>query len=319
MPHIIGVDVGGTLLRAARFDFDLNLLERTQQHTPGEQGPDATLERLYETIRQVMPDDPDDVAGIGVALPGPLDAEAGTLIAPPNLPFKGEVPMRKLIRDAIGGKVFLGNDADLAGLAEHQRGAGRGAKNMIYITVSTGVGGGIIIDGVPYSGRGQGGEIGHMIVWPDGPLCSCGRRGHLEAVSAGSGIARIMRERIAAGEKSSVLDLAGGDPGEITAKLVGEAAKGGDALASEVVRQAGHYLGVGIASLMMLLNPDLFVLGGGITKLGDWLFEPMNAAIRDYAMVPRYWENTPIVAAQLGDDVGLIGAAALVKISVRPR
>lgn len=315
MQTIIGVDVGGTQLRAARFDTDLNILERVQQDTNAAQGGDAMLERLYEIIRQVMPDAPEDLLGIGLGLPGPLDEAAGTLISPPNLPFKGEVPFRKLVHDAVGGSVFLGNDADLAGLAEHQRGAGQGTRNMIYITVSTGVGGGIILDGAPYSGKGQGGEIGHMVIMPnDGPVCGCGKLGHLEALSSGPGMARIARARIEKGVQSALKEMAGGDPAKIDSKLIGQAAEQGDSLALEVVRQAGRSLGVAIASLMMLLNPDMFVIGGGVSKLGDLLFNPMHEAIHEFTMVPRYWENTRIERAQLGDDVGLVGAAALVKV-----
>lgn len=313
MQTIIGVDVGGTLLRAARYDLDLNILERVQQPTLVELGSDAVLERLYQTARQVLPKPPDTLVGIGVALPGPVDMDNGILIAPPNLPLKN-CPVAQLVEQAVGGPVFIGNDADLAALAEHRMGAGRGTKNMIYITVSTGVGGGIILDGKVYNGRGQGGEIGHMVVGPDGPMCGCGKQGHLEAFSSGTGIARIARKRLAAGESSSITALVGGDISQVTAKIVGQAASGGDALAREIITDAGRYLGINIASLMMLLNPDMFVIGGGVSKLDSLLFDPIHEAIRRYAMHPGYWENVPIVPAQLGDDVVLCGSAVLAKV-----
>lgn len=313
MQTIIGVDVGGTLLRAARYDLNLNSLKRVQQPTHAEAGSEVVLERLYHTIRQVLPEPPDTIIGIGVALPGPVDMVNGILIAPPNLPLK-ECPVSHLVEQAVGGPVFIGNDADLAGLAEHQMGAGHGAKNMIYITVSTGIGGGIILDGKIYNGRGQGGEIGHMVVWPDGPMCGCGKQGHLEAVSSGTAIARIARERLAAGESSSITKLVRDDLSQVTAKVVGQAAAGGDALAQEIITKAGYYLGINIASLMMLLNPDMFVIGGGVSKLDSMLFDPMHQAIQHYTMHPRYWENVSIVHAQLGDDVVLTGAGALVKV-----
>jgi glucokinase len=300
-------------LRAARYDLDLNILERVEQPTHAELGSDAVLERLYQTARQVLPKPPDTLVGIGVALPGPVDMDNGILIAPPNLPLK-DCPVAHLIEQAVGGPVFIGNDADLAGLAEHRMGAGRGTKNMIYITVSTGVGGGIILDGKIYNGRGQGGEIGHMIVWPDGPMCGCGKQGHLEAFSSGTGIARAARERLTAGETSSITNLVGGDLSQVTAKIVGQAAASGDALARDIITDAGHYLGVNIASLMMLLNPDMFVVGGGVSKLGSMLFDPMHEAIQRYTMHPGYWKNVPIVHAKLGDDVVLTGAAVLVKV-----
>lgn len=315
MKSLIGVDIGGTQLRAARFDLDLNLLERAAQPSHAEQGTDAVLERLYETIRQVLPDDPADLLGIGLAFPGPLDTATGIVLATPNLPFK-DLPISTLVKEAVGGPVYLGNDADLAGLGEYRLGAGRGSKSMIYMTISTGVGGGIIIDGKPYAGRGQGGEIGHMVVVPDGPICGCGRPGHLEAVASGTAIGRIARERLAAGEASSMLEQVGGDLDKVDARIVGEAAHAGDALALEIVTQAGMYLGIGIASLMVTFNPDKFVLGGGVTKIGDLLFDPMWEAIRRYALHPRYYEDVPIVLAELGGDVGLYGAAALVQAMV---
>ena len=316
MKQIIGVDVGGTLLRAARFDSDLNLLERAEQETSSELGQDVVLERLYNTIQQVMPEDPDEVAGIGVGVPGPVDPETGVVISPPNLPLKGEVPIRDLIHKAVGGKVIVGNDADAAGLAEHQMGAGRGTRNMIYLTVSTGVGGGIIVDGKPTNGQGLGAEIGHMVVEPGGPICGCGRRGHLEAVAYGTGIANLARERLKAGEASSLSKLSGSDLERIDAKLVGEAAQQGDALALSIITSAGRYVGITIASLIMLLNPEMFVLGGGVTNLGDLLFKPMHEAIREYVMTDRHWQITRIEMAQLGVDVGLVGAAALARLNV---
>ncbi len=313
--HIVGVDIGGTLLRAARFDTDLHLVDRAEQATEGHLGADHVLERLYETIRQVMPDSPDDLLGIGVGVPGPLVLEEGLVISPVNVPFKGDFPIRKVVQDAVGGPVFLGNDADLAGLAEHQMGAGQGSRNMVYLTISTGVGGGMIINGAPYRGRGLGGEVGHMMVKPGGPLCTCGQYGHVESLASGGSMARLARQRIEAGEQSSLSEMSGGDPEAIDARLIGQAAHAGDALALDIVTQAGYYLGITIASLMALLNPDLFVIGGSVTKIGDLLFEPMQRSIRESAMAPRYWQETPIIPAQLGDDAGLIGAAALVRLS----
>jgi glucokinase len=313
MQTIIGVDVGGTLLRAARFDQDLNLLDRAQQDTLAKKGPDVVLDRLTETIRQVLPENPGDLYGIGLAMPGPLDPEHGILIAAPNLPFHN-TPIGKLVQQACGGPVFLGNDADLAGLAEYNRGAGRGTRSMIYITISTGIGGGLILDGKLHTGRGQGGEIGHMVLDPNGPTCGCGHRGHLEALASGTAIARIARERLNAGVESSLREKVGGDLTQVSARLVGDAALEGDPMAVEIITQAGRYVGIEIASLMMLLNPDMFVLGGGVTRLGNLLFEPMNEAIREYAMHERFWQGIPIKPAELGDDVGLIGAAALVKL-----
>lgn len=313
MRFIVGVDVGGTLLRAARFDRNLVLLERTEQRTQSGEGTEAVIDRLIETIRQVLPEAPEDLAGVGLAMPGPLDPAAGVIIRAANVPMDN-VPIVRLVQGAVGGRVFLGNDADLAGLAEYHLGAGRGTRTMVYMTISTGIGGGLIIDGKLHTGRGQAGEIGHTVVEPSGPMCGCGKRGHLEAVASGTAIARIARERLAAGEPSLLRELAPNAPAEIDARMVCEAAQAGDALAHEIVTQAGRYIGISIASLMMLLNPDRFVLGGGVTQAGDLLFNPMHEAMREYVLHQRYWENTPIVRAELGKDVGLYGAAALVQM-----
>jgi glucokinase len=310
MSTIIGVDVGGTLLRAARFDTEFNILERRERSTHAERGREVVLERLIDLIEEVMPEERGDLLGIGITAPGPLDAQQGVVIAPPNLPWDN-MPLVERIEQALGVRVWLGNDADLAGLAEHRLGAGRGYHNMVYMTISTGIGGGIIINDDLLTGCGLAGEVGHMPMVPDGPLCGCGHPGHLEAVASGTGIARIARERLASGEESAILGLVNGDLGAVDARIVGQAAQKGDKLALEIVQRAGFYIGMVIASLMHVLNPEIFVLGGGLTNMGDMLFDPIRESVRLHAMHPRYWENTPIVLAELGQDVGLKGTAVL--------
>jgi glucokinase len=225
------------------------------------------------------------------------------------------MPIAQMVREALGaGPVFVGNDADMAGLAEHQLGAGKGARSMIYMTISTGVGSGLILDGKPWVGQGQAGEAGHMVVNPEGPLCGCGHRGHLESYSSGTGIARAARERLAAGEASSLRARLSGDWSAVTAKLLGEEAQADDPLSLDIITEAGRYLGIAIANLMMLFHPDMFVFGGGVSRLGDLLFKPAGQAIREYVLHPVYWEKTQLVTAQLQEDVGLYGGAALVKV-----
>ena len=167
------------------------------------------------------------------------------------------------------------------------------------------------------AGRGLGGEVGHMVIEPGGPICNCGKRGHLEAVASGTAIGREARQQLSAGEESLLTGIVDGDIEAITAREVGEAALRNDRLAQSIIAQAGRYIGMSIASLMMLLNPDMFVLGGGVTKVGDLLFGPIKEAVREYAMHPRYYEGVPIVPAQLGPDVGLYGSAALVQLKSR--
>lgn len=312
MGEFIGVDVGGTLLRAARFDDEMTMLERVQTESLAEESGDAVVDRLITLVQQVLPEDPDDLSGIGMGVPGPIDAQAGVIIAPPNLPWEN-LPVAGIIKDAIGKPVRLGNDADVAGLAEYHLGAGRGTQHMVYMTISTGIGGGIIASGELLTGRGQGGEVGHMVVEPDGPQCGCGRIGHLEALASGTSIARIARERLEAGAQSDLLERVGGDLQKVTASAVGKAALDGDSLAIELVQTAGRYIGIGIASLMQVLNPDMFVLGGGVTRIGDLLFDAIREAAQEFVMHPRFIDDTPIVPAELGADVGVMGAALLVR------
>ncbi len=311
MSSIIGVDIGGTLIRAARFDDDLTLAERTQQLTHVEDGLGAVLDRIYETIEQVLPEDPGDPTRIGVACPGPLDARTGIVLGTPNLPFD-DTPLHDLLQARFGQSVYLGNDADLAGLAEYALGAGQGSRVMIYLTISTGIGGGIIIDGKPVIGSGMAGEIGHTVVDPNGPICTCGKPGHLEGIAAGTAIAKQARERIEAGEDSILRGMVD-TLDNLASKEVGEAAQQGDALARQIVQRAGWHIGIAISTLMMTLHPDLFVLGGSVTQIGDLLLNPIHEAARTHVVHPRYYEDAPIVPAQLGADVGLIGAAVLAR------
>ncbi len=197
MDRIIGVDVGGTLLRAGLFDMELNLLNRAELPSGKADGSDAVLQRLYDVIAAVIPAE-GEVKGIGVALPGAVDAVEGIIYKAPNLPFDA-MPIRRLVEDRFGIPTFLGNDADLAGLAESIRGAGRGVDVIVYLTVITVVGGGMIINGKPLVGGGMGGEVGHMVINPDGPLCGCGKPGHVESYSSGTGMAKTAPRRIEAG------------------------------------------------------------------------------------------------------------------------
>ena len=313
MGTFIGVDVGGTLLRAARFDHDFTILERVQTESLANEGSDAVVDRLIEVIEQVLPENPDDLTGIGLGVPGPVDVTQGVIVAPPNLPWEN-LPVARIVKEAIRKPVHLGNDADVAALAEQWLGAGKGTQHMIYMTISTGIGGGIIDSGRLISGGGMGGEVGHMTIVADGPQCGCGRYGHLEALASGTAIGRIARERLAAGEQSAILELAGGEVDNVTASLVGQAALASDELAMQLIKTAGRYIGIGIASLMHIFNPEMFVLGGGVTRTGDLLFDAIRAAARENAMHPRFFDNTPIVSAQLGGDVGLMGAALLVQL-----
>ncbi len=317
-PYILAVDLGGTQIRAALCDPQGQILRRIAYPTQAASGLDAVIKRLEDTIAEAIGSTPlDQIIGIGIGAPGPLNPITGILLEAPNLPGWYNVPLRNIISARFGLPTFLGNDANLAGLAENTFGAGHGQNHMIYLTVSTGIGGGIIVDGRMLLGaRGLGAEVGHTIVDPDGPLCSCGHHGCVESFASGTSIARDVAARIKAGKKSRISKMVGGDLAKIDAKTVGEAAKLGDKLAIQAFRRAGRHLGIGIANLLRQFNPTMIVLGGSVTKAGPLLFDPMWAAIKEF-VPPIYWEGLTIVPAALGDDVGLLGAVALVSTQQR--
>lgn len=314
MPHkyIIGVDLGGTLIRACLADTDGGILRQERQPTLAREGLQPVLARMKDAIDQVLHGiERDDVLGIGIASPGPLDPRIGVVIAPPNLPGWDNVPLCDIIAGEYGLPVFVNNDANLAALAEYRFGAGRGASDLVYLTISTGIGGGIICAGQLVLGaHGLAGEPGHATVEPAGPRCNCGNVGCLECISAGPAIARHAAELISQGQESA---LSGGLQGgaELTAKLVGKAAQQGDHVALQAIGRAARYLGIGVLNLIHIFDPDIVILGGGVTKLGPLLLDPVRAWVRDHALTPVQRE-TPIVRAALGDQVGLLGAVAWV-------
>jgi len=246
---------------------------------------------------------------LGVGSPGTLDS-AGVVYNSPNLAWHG-VPLKKMLEDMSGMPVVADNDANLAALGEYRFGAGRGARHMVYVTVSTGIGGGLIIGGQIYRGAGGGaGEAGHMVVDPGGPLCGCGRRGCLEALSSGTAIAARARELVAAGKGEIILREAGGNSGEITSVTVGKAARGGDPEATGIIVQAGTYLGMGMAGVVNLLNPDRLVLGGGALKTSPLFWDSMYRELSARALRSSL-DSTGVVAAGLGSRSGLMGAVSL--------
>ncbi len=311
---VIGIDLGGTKINTALVDRAGNILAHDFRETLTFQGPDAVIARMVDAAHQVMAlasVASDQVAAVGVCAPGPLDLDAGLVLSPPNLPGWDRVPLRQHIAEALGMPALLENDANAAALGENRFGAGQGTAHMIYVTASTGIGGGLILDGTLYHGAsGLAGEIGHQTILPQGPVCGCGNRGCLEAVASGTAIARRARESVARGVPTLIAELSAGDPDRISAKLVAKAASEGDEEADMIISQAMDYLGIGIANLVNLFNPELIVIGGGLTNLGERLFGPVRRAI-DRNAFPSAAQAVHVVAAELGDDVGALGAAAL--------
>jgi glucokinase len=319
--YILAVDLGGTQIRVALCDHGGQIFRRVACLTHAEEGRDAVLERMLLTIAEAgdgIP--PQEIVAVGIGAPGPVNPTTGALLYGPNLPGWVDVPLRNLVSERTGRPTFLGNDANLAALAERAYGAAHGIDDVVYLTISTGIGSGIICDGRLLLGtNGLAAEAGHMIVDPGGPRCGCGRRGCLEAVASGTAIARDVAARIKSGKKSLVGKLAGGDLARIDARIVSEAAQQGDRLAVKAFARAGRFLGMGIANLLHLFNPRMVVLGGSVTRAGSLLFDPMQETIRSLAR-PPYLEGLAIAQAALGDDVGLLGAVALaVQEMDRPR
>jgi glucokinase len=304
--HVFGIDVGGTNLRVALGDEAGELVDRRVRNTDPAAGAEEgvkTLAEMMEELAYAHGLAMTDVGSAGIGVPGPTDPARGVLIDPPNLPGWHNAPVADLLEAATGVPTNLENDAHLAAYGEFHRGAGRGSRDLVFVTVSTGIGGGIVIDGKLYSGAGgAAGEVGHVVIDPNGPICSCGRRGHLEALASGTAMARIAGERIAAGEPSSLSRLEA-----ITARDIGVAAGEGDALAASVLADAGRLLGLSLGGLLDILDPEVLVLGGGVIQIGPPLLDHLHAAIREQAFETIY-SHVRIATAGLGQDAGLVGA-----------
>lgn len=312
---IAGVDVGGTKILAALADEKGKILATEYVPTNGEAGPQAGLKRVADAVAQVCRKvgvDSGNLRGCGIAIAGLVNAAKGTLSTSPHLPGWMDVPIRSQLEASLRAPTFVINDAKAAAIGEQRFGAGQGVSHQIYVTVSTGIGGGIIIDGRLYSGcGGTAGEIGHMVIDTSGPRCECGNNGCLESLAAGTAIAREASQRMAAGEATLLRDMVNGQLERITAQVVAQAAERGDALADNVIRRAGVYLGVGLANLVNIFNPELIVIGGGTAKIGDRLLGPALTEMRRRAF-SKPASEVKIVPAGLGDNSGVLGAVAYV-------
>ena len=308
MTTIIAVDIGGTHMRAASYAPD-KLKPIKQKKIPTRASEPGGLDRLTHVIEEVWPED-GNVAAIGLGSPGPLDPHTGYLLAPPNNPEWHNFPLAPKIAEHFGAKAFLDNDANLAGLGEYRFGAGKGHHNVLYITVSTGIGAGVVIEDRLLQGyHGLAAELGHVIVDPDGPPCSCGFNGHLESFSSGPAIVKYVLAELESGAKS-VLKR----DETFNARDVAEAAQSGDALAIKAYQRAGRYLGIGVASFLHAFDPSIVIFGGGVSQVGNLLFDSFHISLKERVFHPRYLEGLVITRAELGDDAGLLGARALAEM-----
>lgn len=304
--RLVGIDLGGTSIRAAVAMSPGTHGEPVRYATPAAQGPEAVLDACATAARMVSGGvDPD---GVAIGVPGPLDPTAGVVYDAPHLPGFSGLEVGRLLSERLGGcPVVIENDAKLAAYAEYIAGAGAGADPFLFVTVSTGIGGGIVIGGeIQHGVAGTAGEVGHTPSSPDGPRCSQGHVGCLEGVAAGTGIARRAAAAIEAGEETSLRKV---PEAELDAVAVEKAARAGDALAQRLYADAGRALGRALGGLVNVLSPQVIVIGGGLINTGDLLFDPLHRALAEIAFaVPL--QRTRLVTAALGTDAGLVGATA---------
>ena len=309
MSHTIAVDIGGTQIRVAVYEPD-SVKPIAHQRTRSLATEPGIYNRLAQAIESVWPKG--TVGAIGIASPGPLDPYTGTILATPNIPEWQNFPLTSKLSERFSVPAYLDNDANMAGLAEWQFGAGKGHQDVVYITISTGIGGGVITNGCLLQGfHGMGAELGHMTIDPDGPVCGCGHRGHVESFSSGPSIARYVTEQLKAGQKSSLH----AQP-NLSAAQIADAAREGDGLAISAFERAGHYLGIAVANYLAIFDPSILIFGGGVSQVGDLLFKPFEASLRKHTFHPHYLDNLVITKAALGDDAGLLGALALARMKV---
>ncbi len=312
-PFLIGVDLGGTNVRAALISRAGEILREARRPSLQEQQPAATLGQIVAAAREAMDAQgvgPDRVLGVGIGLPGIMDGATGICFWSPNFPQWKDVPIGPTVSQGLGLPAFILNDAKCAALGELTYGAGKGVRNMVMITLGTGIGGAFVVDGKLLIGpNGSIGEVGHHTVDPAGRRCGCGNFGCWEAMCARDAIIERADRKLQAGRASKLRELAG--RGAVTPALISQAAQQGDALALEVLDEIGFYIGVGAANLINMLNPERFVIGGGISQAGDLLLDPIRRTVESRA-VPLQRKTAEIVQARLGDHAGVMGAGALV-------
>lgn len=328
---VIGVDLGGTNVRAAAFDRQGNPIgPRIEAPSHAQSGLNATIESVFQTVERAIAAAPTVPCAVGMAIPGRVDDEEGRILWAPNFGMEKngvfecwlDIPMRELLKKRISLPIRMGNDANLAALGEYRYGCGRNkARCLVMLTLGTGIGGGVVL--APYALQGKvsgpvvllggnrgGAELGHICVQFGGLDCNAGTYGALEAYCQRDAIVRRAVHRLGRGRKSSIVDKVQGDLSLLTPKLLSEAAHEGDELAIQVWEEVGTYLGAGIGSLINVFAPDVFALGGQVSKAGDFLLKPAIRAARDIAIATLFADTT-ITVAEREEDAGLLGAAAL--------
>ncbi|MGF7049432.1 glucokinase [Paenibacillus sp. DS2015] len=306
----VGVDLGGTAIKVGICDQEGRLLHTYEGPTETDKGVDVVIDNIEKYVRHIIEQSPytwDQLVGVGAGVAGFTNVKEGVIILAPNIGFR-DVPIREILEERFVKPVKIDNDANVAALGEAWSGAGRGIDNCVCYTLGTGVGGGIIINGKIYQGfSGLAGEIGHIAVVPDleAIQCGCGKKGCVETVSSATGIIRMAKDAVERGDRTTLLTVE-----KMTAKEVFDAAKAGDEVAARIVNRAAFYLAKSMSAVAAVLNPEVFILGGGVANAGDILFNEVREVYAKFTPEPLQ-RGVSVLPAQLGNDAGIVGAAGL--------
>jgi len=316
--YVVGVDLGGTNIASLLLNETGKVLRRDTRATLAREGKKRTISQIVNSVRDVLEGakelgiSSDSIIGIGIGSPGPLNTKEGIIYFAPNLPGWRDVPLVEILVKELGMPVFLENDANAAALGEWWKGAGKDARSLVLFTLGTGIGGGIITNREVFHGAWDtAAEVGHIIIHEEGLLCNCGVRGCLEAYASATAVVKRTLKAIKEGEKTLLTNLVDDHLEDITCELVYKAAQNGDKLCSLIAEETARYLGIGIASVVNIVNPEMVILAGGMIKARDLLFKPVRKYAQKYALKDAI-KGVKIVPAKLGDDAGAIGAAATV-------
>jgi len=318
--YFIGIDLGGTNIKIVAINKEGKILCQKNVPTESEKGPEFVINKIISLINNLVYEKEftqENLGAIGVAVAGVIDMKEGVCKFLTNFPTKWKgVPLAHRVEKGVDKKAFLINDVRAMTLAEKTFGAGRNVKNLICITLGTGIGGGIVIDGKLYFGGGFAGEVGHQTIDIDGPKCGCGNYGCLEALASGSNITSQAIRLIKQGATTMIRDLVDNDLNKINPEIIAKAARAGDAVAKEIWEKEAEYLGTGIANLLVVLNPEMIIIGGGIARAADLLMEGVRKALQRKVHVIPDINKLQIVVGKLGDMGGAIGAATWAMMSV---
>ena len=305
---LVGVDLGGTKIDAILSDSCGNIRKRELKETRASEGPNAVIQRIIDAVKSVSSDN--KIAAVGIGAAGIIDVETGLITVSPNLPGWHNIKLKEILERELDVITFVDNDATVAAIGEHKFGIAVGCDHFVCVTLGTGIGGGIITNGQIYRGiSGAAGEIGHMTIDINGPLCACGNRGCWESLASGTALEREAKDKIAQGIKTSIPNYAKGNR-RVTAKNIYLAAQDGDSLAKGLIEQLGFYVGVGLANLVNIFNPQLIVISGGVSRMGEMLLEPARKTVRERAFELSA-KAARVEVSSLGYDAGPLGAVAL--------